>query len=87
MYDLHLQVSIIVLCNFLHLFRDIAPRLKLVLKNALTPLESRMTNDSNFKSDLTSDVIEREPRSLIQGKRAKLLDPMKLIQKIPASLK
>ena len=55
MYDLHLKVSIIVLCNFLHLFRDIAPRLKLVLKNALTPLESRMTNDSNLKSDLTSD--------------------------------
>ena len=49
--------SALLLCNFLHLFEDIAPWLKLVLSDPLAPLESRMTNDSNFKSDLsTSDL-------------------------------
>ena len=40
---------------FLHLSKDIAPRLKLVLSDPLAPLEFRMTNDSNFRCDLPSD--------------------------------
>ena len=47
--------SAFLVCNFLHLFKDIAPRLKLVLNDSLAPLESRMTNDSNFRCDIPSD--------------------------------
>ena len=47
--------STFLLCIFLHLFKDIAPRLKLVLNDSLAPLEFRMPNDSNCRCDLLSD--------------------------------